>query len=237
MNSFYFLTPFPEIVDNYVSVSILGIARKKELVEYQTKNLFDFAHPPHYQIDDYPFGGGSGMVLKPEPIFRAYDSIVDNIDVNVKPRVIFPTPDGEIFNHDMALELVNSDCIVFVNGHYKGIDQRVRDEIVTDEISIGDYILTGGELPSLIILDAIVRLIPGVLSNYESAKSDSFSNPLLDSPHYTRPEIYRELSPPTVLLSGNHKAIEDWKYSQRVKKTKVRRPDLWEKFKKKENRK
>ena len=235
MKQFYFLTPFPDIINTVVSESILGRAEKKGLVAFYTKNLFDFTDPPHHCIDDYPFGGGAGMILKPEPVFRAYDEVIKEIPENLKPRVIFPTPDGIIFNHDMAMDLVNSESLIFINGHYKGIDQRIRDELVSDEISIGDYVLTGGELPSLVILDAVARLIPGVLNSYESAKSDSFSHPLLDCPHYTRPETYRGYKSPSLLLSGNHQKIEDWKNNKREQKTRARRPDLWKKYIKIEN--
>ena len=225
------LTPFPEMVRAVISESILGRSAKKERIKFHIKNLFDFADPPHQRIDDYPFGGGAGMVLKPEPVFRAYDAILKDLPDNSELTVVFPTPDGIIFSHDKAVELSQCENLVFINGHYKGIDQRIRDELVTDEVSIGDYVLTGGELPSLVILDAVIRLIPGVLNSYESAETDSFAEILLDYPHYTRPEIYRELESPEVLLSGNHKKIEDWKRDKREKKTKTRRPDLWEKYK------
>ena len=237
MKQVYFLTPFPEMVKSVVSESILGRAEKKELVQFHTKNLFDFADPPHRRIDDYPFGGGVGMVLKPEPVFRAFDAVTEELPENSDTRVVFPTPDGKVFDHDSAIDLGRWQNLVFINGHYKGVDQRIRDELVTDEISIGDYVLTGGELPSLIILDAIVRLIPGVLNSYESAETDSFANVLLDCPHYTRPESYRDKVSPSVLLSGNHKEIKDWKNYQRQEKTRGRRSDLWEKYKKLEDRK
>ena len=225
------LTPFPEMVRNVISESILGRSEKKERIKFHIINLFDFADPPHQRIDDYPFGGGAGMVLKPEPVFRAYDQVLKELPNNPELRVVFPTPDGMLFSHKRAVELSQCENLVFINGHYKGIDQRIRDEIITDEVSIGDYVLTGGELPSLVILDAAVRLIPGVLNSYESAETDSFAEMLLDCPHYTRPEMYREMESPEVLLSGNHKKIEDWKREQREEKTKTRRPDLWEKYK------
>ena len=218
------------MVKAIISESILGRAEKKGIVKYVIKNLFEFSDLPHSRIDDYPFGGGSGMVLKPEPIFRAYDSFVKNISDKKSCRFIFPTPDGEVLNHDLALDLSKSRDLVFISGHYKGIDQRVRDELVTDEISIGDYVLTGGELPSFVILDSLIRLIPGVLNNYESAITDSFSGQLLDYPHFTRPEEFRKLTVPSVLLSGNHKKIEDWKKKESENKTKIRRPDLWKKY-------
>jgi len=232
LKQIYFLTPFPDVVNAVVSESILGRAEKKEFVKFYTKNLFDFSDPPHHRIDDYPFGGGAGMVLKPEPVFRAYNDVIEKLSLDSIPRVIFPTPDGNILTNEMAINLSKSDSIIFINGHYKGIDQRIRDELVTDEISIGDYVLTGGELPSLVILDAVIRLIPGVLNSYESAETDSFSHALLDSPHYTRPESYKGLESPSVLLSGNHKEIEIWKNNRRQEKTRDRRPDLWEKYKK-----
>ncbi|MBC8256922.1 MAG: tRNA (guanosine(37)-N1)-methyltransferase TrmD [Candidatus Marinimicrobia bacterium] len=235
MKQVYFLTPFPGMVKTVVSESILGRAEKKELVQFHTKNLFDFADPPHYRIDDYPFGGGAGMVLKPEPVFRAYDEVISELPENSDSRVIFPTPDGKVFDHDAALNLSRCQNLIFINGHYKGVDQRIRDELVTDEISIGDYVLTGGELPALVILDAAVRLIPGVLNSYESAESDSFAGELLDCPHYTRPESFRNLDSPPVLLSGNHKEIENWKKKQSEEKTKIRRPDLWKKYNKLED--
>ena len=218
------------MVKAVISESILGRSEKKKRTKFHVKNLFDFSDLPHRRIDDYPFGGGVGMVLKPEPIFRAYDQILEELSDNAELRVVFPTPDGTIFNHEKALELSQCKNLVFINGHYKGIDQRIRDELITDEISIGDYVLTGGELPSLIILDAVIRLIPGVLNSYESAETDSFSDKLLDGPYYTRPEIYRKMCSPEILLSGNHKKIEDWKWKQREEKTKTRRPDIWEKY-------
>jgi len=224
------LTPFPEMVRAVISESILGRSEKKEQIKFHIKNLFDFADPPHHSIDDYPFGGGVGMVLKPEPVFRAYEQVLTELQDKSELKVVFPTPDGVLFNHKMAVELSLCDNLVFINGHYKGIDQRIRDNIITDEVSIGDYVLTGGELPALVILDATVRLIPGVLNSYESAETDSFAEFLLDCPHYTRPDLYRKMESPEVLLSGNHKKIEDWKRNQREEKTKIRRPDLWEKY-------
>ncbi len=232
MKQIYILTPFPKMVHTIISESILGRSEKKNKVNFNVINLFDFADLPHKRIDDYPFGGGAGMILKPEPIFRAYDKIVSNSINSSMVKVIFPTPDGEILNHKKALDLVDTQNLIFICGHYKGIDQRIRNELVTDEISIGDYVITGGELASMVILDAVVRLIPGVLNSYESAETDSFSEQLLDCPYYTRPEVYRGLKTPEILLSGNHKKIEDWKKNKKIKKTKDRRPDLWSNYKK-----
>ena len=220
------------MVDAIISESILGRSEKKNLVKFHIINLFDFSNSSHQRIDDYPFGGGVGMILKPEPMFRAYDKILSELPCDSELKVVFPTPDGQLLNHKLAFNLSQSENLIFICGHYKGIDQRIRNNIVTDEISIGDYVITGGELASIIILDASIRLIPGVLNSFESAQSDSFSQTLLDCPYYTRPEIYREMKTPEVLLSGNHKKIEDWKKNKRIQKTKDRRPDLWEKYNK-----
>ena len=216
--------------DTILNESILLKAKQKNIAEYNIFNLFNYLDNSSDRIDDYPFGGGEGMLLKAEPIFNAFESIKSTFRNN-KPRVIFPTPDGKIFNHSKAKELSKESNLIFICGHYKGVDQRVRDEIVTDEISIGDFVLTGGELPSMIMIDSIVRLKEGVLSNYESAKKDSFYDLLLDGPHYTRPRNYKGLEVPDVLLSGNHKKIEDWFLNQRKEKTKKLRLDLWDKYK------
>ena len=232
MINFKILTPFPDLVDVILKNSILGRAEKKDKVSYSIYNLFDFSDPPHNKIDDYPFGGGSGMILKPEPIFRAIDSIRQK-NKDQKYRIVFPTPDGEKFSQKKAIEFSKEKNIIFICGHYKGIDERIRQELVTDEISIGDYVLTGGELPAMVVLDSIVRLIPGVLNCYESAATDSFMGDLLDHPHYTRPEEYKELKVPEILLSGNHAKIDEWKMHQREEKTKNVRQDLWKKYLKK----
>ena len=226
MKQIYFLTPFPDVINAVVSESILGRAEKKEFVQFYTKNLFDFSDPPHHRIDDYPFGGGVGMVLKPEPVFRAFNDVVKALPVDSKPRVVFPTPDGHILTHEMAINLCKSDSIIFINGHYKGIDQRIRDELVTDEISIGDYVLSGGELAAAVFVDAIGRLIPGVLSDESSALTDSFQDNLLAPPVYTRPREFQGYTVPDVLLSGDQKKIDDWRYEKALELTKKKRPDL-----------
>jgi len=215
-----FITPFPEIVKTVLSSSILNKAKDRIDINYNIINLFDFLENTNDRIDDYPFGGGNGMILKPAPIFNAFNTIKN------PGRVIYPCPDGKLLNHNLAKDLSNEKSLIFICGHYKGIDQRVRDNIVTDEISIGDYVVTGGELPALIILDSAIRLIKGVLNKYESAETDSFYDKLLDGPHYTRPQNYNGLLVPDVLISGNHKKINDWFYNERVKKTKERRKDL-----------
>jgi len=226
----HFLTPFPKMVYSIISESILGRGASKGYVKYNIHNLFDYAANANSRIDDYPFGGGSGMVMKPEPVFRAFDEVSKSLDDKKSIRVIYPTPDGKLLTQNLAQEISLTDQLVFINGHYKGIDQRIRDYIVTDEISIGDYVLTGGELATAVILDSVIRLIPGVLNNIESADTDSFSHPLLDGPHYTRPEVYNDMETPKILLSGNHGKINKWVREQREKKTRERRPDIWKKY-------
>jgi len=225
----FFITPFPETVISFMENSMIKKAQDKGLVNYKILNLFDYADQPHQNIDDYPFGGGTGMVMKPEPIFRAFDDL--KLDSKKgKMRVVYPSPDGKVFNQNEAKKLKENDTLVFICGHYKGVDQRVRDNLVTDEYSIGDYVITGGELSSLVISDSVIRLIPGVLNNIESAETDSFESNLLDCEYYTRPEIYRDLKVPEVLLSGHHQKIKEWKLKLKKEKTKKNRPDLWVKY-------
>ena len=223
------ITPFPAMFDSVLNESILLKAKQKKIARYNILNLFNCLDDSSQRIDDYPFGGGDGMLLKPEPIFNA----VNNIKKTLKKRsakVIFPTPDGVLFNHDIAKKLSNESSLIFICGHYKGIDQRIRDEIVTDEISIGDFVLTNGELPTMIMIDSIVRLKEGVLNNYDSASKDSFYDILLDGPHYTRPRNFNGMKVPNVLLSGNHKEIKNWFLNEREIKTKKIRKDLWKKY-------
>ena len=224
------ITPFPEIVRAIISESILKKASQKNIVNYNIYNLFDYSESIDGRIDDYPFGGGGGMIIKPEPVFKVLEEIKLKVEDIDSIRVLFPTPDGKQLNHSISYDLSKQTHIVFICGHYKGIDQRIRDYLVTDEISIGDFILTGGELPTMVILDSIVRLVPDVLNNFDSANSDSFFQPLLDGPHYTRPEVFGDYITPEVLLSGHHKNIENWFLDQRIKKTKERRPDLCKKY-------
>ncbi|HIW37819.1 MAG TPA: tRNA (guanosine(37)-N1)-methyltransferase TrmD [Candidatus Jeotgalicoccus stercoravium] len=218
----YYLTLFPEMYEGVLGSSILKRAEDKGIVNYHMINFRAFSHNKHNKVDDYPYGGGAGMVLKPEPVFEAMDSLkLDN------KRVILMCPQGQPFNQKLAEELAEEENIVFINGHYEGYDERIRS-LVTDEVSIGDYVLTGGELASMAMTDAIVRLIPDVLSNEKSHQEDSFSTGLLEHPHYTRPREYRGMKVPDVLLSGNHKLIEEWRYEQSLKRTRERRPDLLE---------
>ena len=218
----YYLTLFPEMYEGVLGSSILKRAEDKGIVNYHMINFRAFSHNKHNKVDDYPYGGGAGMVLKPEPVFEAMDSLkLDN------KRVILMCPQGQPFNQKLAEELAEEENIVFINGHYEGYDERIRS-LVTDDVSIGDYVLTGGELASMAMTDAIVRLIPDVLSNEKSHQEDSFSTGLLEHPHYTRPREYRGMKVPDVLLSGNHKLIEEWRYEQSLKRTRERRPDLLE---------
>jgi len=221
------ITPFPKMFDVITNESILLKSSKKGLVEFNIYNLFDFLKNAKDRIDDYPFGGGEGMIMKAGPIASAINKVKNNC---TSTRIIFPTPDGKLFNQEIAYDLAKEESLTFISGHYKGIDQRIRDEFVTDEYSIGDYVLTNGELPTMLMLDSIVRLKEGVLNNYKSATKDSFSNELLDGPHYTRPRIFNNVAVPDILVSGNHKKIEKWFLKEREKKTKQRRKDLWDKY-------
>lgn len=216
----YYLTLFPDMYEGVLGTSILKRAKDKGIVDYHMINFRDYAGNKHNQVDDYPYGGGAGMVLKPEPVFNAMDSL----DIDNK-RVILMCPQGRPFDQKLAEELALEENIVFINGHYEGYDERIRS-LVTDEVSIGDYVLTGGELASMTMTDAIVRLIPDVLSNQASHQEDSFSTGMLEHPHYTRPREYRGMTVPDVLLSGNHKHIEEWRLSESLKRTRERRPDL-----------
>ena len=203
---------------------MLAKAEERGKVEYHVLNLFKFLDNENDRIDDYPFGGGNGMIIKPGPVFNAYESIND------VSRVIFPTPDGELLNHKLAKNLSKEKSLVFICGHYKGIDQRIRDAIVTDEVSIGDFVLSGGEIPVLAVIDAVARLIPGVLGDESSAKHDSFMGGIFDTPHYTRPKEIDGQSVPEVLLSGDHERIIKWRAEQAIGRTYLRRPDLIKKL-------
>ncbi|AKG73764.1 tRNA (guanosine(37)-N1)-methyltransferase TrmD [Salinicoccus halodurans] len=216
----HYLTLFPEMYEGVLNTSILKRAKEKGIVDYNLINFRDYSESKHNKVDDYPYGGGAGMVLKPEPVFNAMDALdLDN------PRVILMCPQGRPFDQKMAESLSEEEDIVFICGHYEGYDERIRT-LVTDEISIGDYVLTGGELASMTMTDAVVRLIPGVLSREESHQEDSFSTGMLEHPHYTRPREYRGMEVPEVLLNGNHKLIEEWRHEQSLKRTRERRPDL-----------
>ena len=222
------ITALPKILEGPLEQSIIKRALQAGLVEIHIHDLRDFTTDPHRQIDDYPYGGAAGMVLKPEPIFACIEGIQEKVSKREEEidEVVFLTPDGVVLNQPLANELSMKKNIVLLAGHYKGIDQRVRDQLVTREISIGDYVLSGGELPALVLVDALIRLLPGVLGDATSALSDSFQDGLLGEPVYTRPAEFRKMSVPEVLLSGDHRAIEDWREEQRLLKTQTRRPDL-----------
>ena len=222
------LTAFPDLVRGPLAYSIIRRARERGLVDIRVHDLRDYTTDRHRQIDDYPYGGGGGMVLKPEPIFRCIEAIQEEAAREGRKidEVIYLTPDGQVFNQELANRLSLCQHLVLLAGHYKGVDQRVRDALVTMELSIGDYVLSGGELPALVVVDAIVRLIPGVLGDAESALTDSFQDGLLDAPVYTRPAVFRGMAVPEVLRSGDHKRIAAWREEQRLLKTRQRRPDL-----------
>lgn len=218
--TFTVLTLFPEIVESFFTSSIMAKAVEKGLVQYNLVNIRDFAYDKHKTCDDAPYGGGAGMVLKAEPLALALDS-VEAMD----KRVIFPSPSGKIFNQSVALDLASEEHLVLICGRYEGIDQRIIDQYVDDEFTIGDYVLSSGEISSLVIIDSVYRLLDGVISS-ESLEEESFQDNLLEYPHYTRPEIFREQAVPPVLMSGNHAEIERWRMKKRVEKTKRNRPDL-----------
>lgn len=220
------LTIFPEMLASPLETSIIKRAIDKNIMEVVLTDIRDYALDKHRRVDDYPFGGGPGMVLKPEPIFRAWEAITGDIKINDKPRTILLCPQGRIFNQRLAMELAQEEQIILICGHYEGIDERVRKHLVTDEISIGDYILTGGELGALVIIDAITRLLPGALGDDHSSQEESFSQDLLEYPQYTRPREFRGMEVPEILLSGHHAKIEEWRKSESIKRTKDRRPDL-----------
>ncbi len=217
------ITGFPKLLTAPVSESILKQAQEKALVEIVVHDLRDYTHDKHRTIDDTPFGGGAGMVLKPEPIFQCIETLKAERSYD---EVVYLTPEGVQFTQRLANNLSLKHNLILLCGHYKGIDERVRERLVTKEISIGDYVLTGGELPALVIIDAVVRLIPGVLGDAESALEDSFQHDRLDHPHYTRPADYRGMKVPDVLLSGYHGEIEKWREAQALKRTQGRRKDL-----------
>ena len=220
---------FPEMFVSPFDQSIIKRAREQGLVDIVTHNIRDYTHDKHHTVDDYPYGGGPGMVLKPEPIFEASETIKQQVGVTEIP-VILLTPQGRLFTQPIAQELSLHSHLMLICGHYEGLDERVREHLATDEISIGDYVLSGGELAAMVIVDTIVRLIPGALGSQSSPISDSHSNGLLEYPQYTRPQVYRGWSVPAVLLSGNHGEIAQWRHRQAVLRTAKRRPDLLNKI-------
>ncbi|CUH92666.1 tRNA (guanosine(37)-N1)-methyltransferase TrmD [Herbinix luporum] len=233
--NFHVLTLFPEMIENTINTSITKRAIEKGLISVNAVNIRDFSSDKHKRVDDYPYGGGAGMVIQAEPVYKAYEYLVNHIKSQKKdqsslkkPRVIYVTPQGKIFNQTMAQELSLEEDLIFLCGHYEGIDERVLEMIVTDNISIGDYILTGGELPALVMIDSIARLIPGVLNNEASSEFESLKDNLLEYPQYTRPEVFMGRKVPEVLLSGHHAKIEEYRRKQSILRTFERRPDLLE---------
>ncbi len=224
---FYILTLFPEMVLNGLNTSVIGRAIDKGILEIEAINIRDYTNDKHNKVDDYPYGGGAGMVMQAQPVYDAYMSIVER--TGRKIPCIYLSPQGRTFTQTIAKEYVKCDELVLLCGHYEGIDERVLEEIVTDYISIGDYVLTGGELPAMIMVDAISRLIPDVLHNDDSAVGESFEDNLLEYPQYSRPEEWNGKKVPAILLSGNHAKVDEWRREQSIIRTKANRPDLLEK--------
>lgn len=224
--NFHILTLFPEMVMGGLGVSITGRAMEKGVIAVNAVNIRDYSKDKHRHVDDAPYGGGAGMVMQPGPVVDAYEDLCGRL--LKRPRVIYMTPQGKVFNQKIAQELAKEEDLVFLCGHYEGIDERALELICTDFLSVGDYVLTGGELPAMVMIDCISRLIPGVLNNEVSAEVESFHDNLLEYPQYTRPEIYREMPVPQVLLSGHHKNIQEWRRQQSIRRTLERRPDLLE---------
>ena len=244
--NFHILTLFPEMIEQGLGASITGRAQEKGLITVKAVNIRDYTKEKHGKVDDYPYGGGAGMVMQAQPVYDAYLSVKKTIDEQKttditqketqdnepqkkeKTRVIYVTPQGATFNQQMAEEYAKEEDLIFLCGHYEGIDERVLEEIVTDNVSIGDYVLTGGELPAMVMIDAISRLVPGVLHNDVSAEFESFNDNLLEYPQYSRPEVWNGKAVPAILLSGHHANVEKWRREQSIIRTLERRPDLLE---------
>ena len=226
--SFHVLTLFPDMIMQGLNTSITGRAIEKGLLSIEAVNIRDYSTDKHLKVDDYPYGGGAGLVMRADPICRAYDAVTKKL--SRKPRVVYMTPVGYTFDQKMAKEFSMEDELVILCGHYEGVDERALQTIVTDYVSIGDYVLTGGELAAMVVIDAVSRLVPGVLHNDESAVTESFENGLLEYPQYTRPEVYNGMAVPEVLLSGHHGNVDKWRLEQSLIRTKKYRPDLYEEY-------
>lgn len=222
---FYVMSLFPQMILDGLNTSITGRAIDSGVLSIEAVDIRDFSNNKHMKVDDYPYGGGAGMVMQPGPVCDAYESIAARC--SGRPRVVYMTPQGHTFNQHMAEEFAKEEELVILCGHYEGIDERVLEEIVTDYVSIGDYVLTGGELPAMVMVDAISRMVPGVLTNDESGSTESFEGDLLEYPQYSRPEEWMGKKVPPVLLSGNHKLVDEWRREQSIIRTKERRPDLF----------
>jgi len=223
---FHILTLLPEMVENALETSVLGRAVEEGIIRINAVNIRDFSAEKHHKVDDYPYGGGAGMLMQAQPVYDAWKSITDRTGKDV--RCIYMTPQGRVFSQQMAKEFALEEELIFLCGRYEGVDERVLEEIVTDEVSIGDYVLTGGELPAMVMIDAISRMIPGVLHNEVSAEGDSFGDGLLEYPQYSRPEIWNGKAVPKILLSGDHAKVDAWRREQSLIRTADRRPDLLE---------
>ena len=229
---FHILTLFKDMVTDGLNTSILGRAIEKNLIEANVVDIRDYTLNKHKKVDDYPYGGGAGMLMQAQPVYDAYKAVLDEIVVKTdkKPRVVYVTPRGTTFSQEMARELAMEEDLVILCGHYEGIDERVLEEIVTDYVSIGDYVLTGGELPAMVMVDCISRLVPGVLNNSESSVDESFSDGLLEYPQYSRPEVWHDKKVPEVLLSGHHANIAKWRHEQALEMTKKHRPEMYDEY-------
>lgn len=244
--NFHILTLFPDMVRDGLHTSILGRAVENGHISMNVINIRDYTLDKHKKVDDYPYGGGAGMLMQAQPIYDAWLAVCEGMKKTTaagsmesaqdkqpdikKPRTVYVTPQGSVFNQSMAVDLAKEEELIILCGHYEGVDERVLEEIVTDYISIGDYVLTGGELPAMVMVDAISRMVPGVLSNEDSGVTESFYDNLLEYPQYSRPEVWHDKKVPDVLLSGHHKKIEEWRLKQSIKRTQERRPDLYEKY-------
>ena len=224
--NYHVLTLFPEMILQGLNTSIIGRAIEKGILSLEAVNIRDYAGNRYGKVDDYPYGGGAGMVMQAEPVYAAVKDLEERM--GHKPRVIYLTPQGSVFRQEMAVDFAKEEDLVFLCGHYEGIDERVLEEVVTDYVSIGDYVLTGGELPAMVMIDAISRMVPGVLSNGESGTIESFHDNLLEYPQYSRPEVWRDKAVPPVLLSGHHANVEKWRREESIRRTLERRPDLLE---------
>lgn len=223
------MTLFPEMFDA-IKQSILGRAIKNNIISVDAINIRDFAFNKHNKVDDYTYGGGAGMLMQAEPVYLCHKAITDSIDSSKKIRTVYLTPQGRVLNQEIAKELANEEELILLCGHYEGIDERVLNEVVTDYISIGDYVLTGGELPAMVLVDSVARMCEGVLSNEECFTEESIYSGLLEYPHYTRPEVWEGEAVPAVLLSGHHKNIAQWRHEKSLELTKERRPDLYNSY-------
>lgn len=234
--NFHILTLFPDMVRDGLHTSILGRAVENGHIRMNILNIRDYTLDKHKKVDDYPYGGGAGMLMQAQPIYDAYRKVCEEIrerkqqESGKKIRTVYVTPQGSVFNQSMAVDFSREEDLIILCGHYEGVDERVLEEIVTDYVSIGDYVLTGGELPAMVMVDAISRMVPGVLSNEDSGVTESFYNNLLEYPQYSRPEVWNGRKVPEVLLSGHHKNIEQWRLEQSIQRTRERRPDLYEKY-------